>query len=47
MLKQLGLRTSKSLPQILVDAAAEEDEEPLLALAAESDDDGSLTAVKS
>ncbi len=44
MLKQLGLRTSKSLPQNLVDAAADEDEEPLLALAAESEEDGSRDA---
>jgi DNA recombination protein RmuC len=40
MLKQLGLRTSKSLPQNLIDAAVDEDAEPLLALAAESDEDG-------
>jgi DNA recombination protein RmuC len=39
LLKQLGLRTSKSLPQNLLDTAADEDEEPLLALAAESDED--------
>jgi hypothetical protein len=40
MLKQLGLRTSKALPQNLLDAAADEDE-PLLALAAESEEAGS------
>jgi DNA recombination protein RmuC len=40
MLKQLGLRTSKALPQNLVDAAADEDDEPLLALAAEADSNG-------
>ena len=37
MLKQLGVRPSKSLPQNLVDAAADEDDEPLLALAAEAE----------
>lgn len=38
MLKQLGLRTSKSLPQNLLDAAAVEEHE-LLALAAEAEGD--------
>ncbi len=38
MLKQLGIRTSKSLPQNLLDAASVE--EPELALAAEADDSG-------
>ncbi len=37
MLKQHGIRTSKSLPQSLLDASAEE---PGLALAAEADDSG-------
>ena len=44
MLKQLGLRTSKSLPQNLLDAAAD-DEEPLLALAAEADQNGGQDAL--
>jgi DNA recombination protein RmuC len=39
MLKQLGLRTSKSLPQNLVDTATL-DEPELLAIAAEADGDG-------
>ena len=43
MLKQLGLRTSKSLPQNLVDAAADEDEGPLLALAAEAESSENAT----
>jgi DNA recombination protein RmuC len=38
MLKQLGIRTSKSLPQNLLDAAAAD--EPGLALAAEAEDSG-------
>lgn len=37
MLKQLGVRPSKSLPQNLLDAAADEDDEPLLALTAEAE----------
>jgi DNA recombination protein RmuC len=40
MMKQLGLRTSKSLPQILLDTATVDEE--LLALAAEADANGNL-----
>jgi len=40
LMKQLGLRTSKSLPPNLLDASSDEDEEPLLALAAESEEIG-------
>jgi DNA recombination protein RmuC len=43
MLKQLGIRTSKSLPQNLLDAAATGAEESGLSLAAESSDDGKDT----
>jgi DNA recombination protein RmuC len=45
MLKQLGLRTSKSLPQNLIDAAADEDDEPLLALAAEAESNENASIV--
>jgi hypothetical protein len=45
MLKQLGLRTSKALPQNLVDAAADEDDEPLLALAAEAESNENASIV--
>jgi len=43
-LKHLGVRSSKSLPQNLLDAAAD-DEEPLLSLAAEADQNGGLDAL--
>jgi DNA recombination protein RmuC len=42
MLKQLGIRTSKSLPQNLLDSASVE--EPGLAIAAEAEENDEVTA---